>query len=212
MDAVVKIGGSLQEYPRVLKKVCDVLAKISENHHLLIVPGGGKFADLVRELQSEYGFSDRIAHPMAILGMDAYGFTLHHLIPNSILINDLGRVGFKGCQIFLPYRTVIECEDLEPSWEATSDAIAAWVSAKIACKKLILIKMVDGIFERGKIQISVSSKRLKKMDQSVVDQKIPDILERAGITCWIVNGKYPERVENILKNKKTICTKISPCR
>ena len=212
MDAVIKIGGSLQTDDRVLKNFCKALGDLSKRCRLLIVPGGGTFADFVREKQIEQRFFDRVAHIRAIAGMNVYGLELHDLIEGSSARKDLGKIKRNGCTIFLPFETLRRCEELEPSWGVTSDTIAAWISSKIGCRRLILVKMVDGVFNRGKLQVSVSTQRLKKIDQSVVDQKLPDILESAGITCWIVNGRYPERVEKILECKKTICTKISSGR
>ena len=209
MDAVIKIGGSLLTNDQVLKNFCQSLGDLSKRYRLLIVPGGGTFANIVRGKQIEQRFSDRVAHIRAIAGMDVYGLELHGLIKGSSTSKDLGKIKRNGCTIFLPFETLRRCDKLEASWEVTSDTIAAWISSKIGCRRLILVKMVDGIFNRGKLQVSVSTQRLKEMDQSVVDQKLPDILESAGITCWIVNGKYPKRIEDILNEKKTICTMIS---
>jgi hypothetical protein len=210
LDAVVKVGGSFQRDREALKSLCRALRKISTKHPLLVVPGGGKFADLVRWLHRTRGLSDRAAHVMAIFGMDIFGYELHGLIRGSKLTKSLKRVGSKGCMIFLPLKELRRCEELEPSWDVTSDAIAAWASAKIGCKKLILIKRVDGIFHRRGLRASISTQELKGMEQSVVDRKLPGILESAGITCWIVNGRHPERVEAVLEGAEAICTVISP--
>ena len=209
MDAVIKIGGSLQTEDRVLKNFCQALGDFSKRYRLLIVPGGGTFADFVREKQIEHGFSDRVAHIRAIAGMNVYGLKLHGLIEGSSTSEDLGKIKCDGCTIFLPFETLRRCEELEASWGVTSDTIAAWISSKIGCRRLILVKMVDGIYHQGKLQMHISTQRLKKTSQPIVDQKLPDILESAGITCWIVNGKYPKRIEDILNAKKTICTVIS---
>ena len=208
MDAVIKVGGSLQAYPTVFKKLCKTLGKISKSRNLLIVPGGGKFADLVRELQARYGFSDRIAHEMAILSTDLYGLMIHELIPESKLVDSLESEA-KGCSILLPYRTLKGSRELEPSWKLTSDSIAAWVARELVCEKLLLVKLVDGIFVRRKLKRQISTRELKQIDQSIVDPKLPDILERANLICWIVNGRYPNRIEAILEGKETIYTRIS---
>ena len=208
MDAVIKVGGSLQAYPTILEKLCKTLGKISKSKNLLIVPGGGKFANLVRELQARHGFSDRIAHEMAILSMDLYGLMIHELIPESKLVDSLGSEA-KGCSVFLPYRMLKGSRELEPSWKLTSDSIAAWVARGLACEKLLLVKLVDGIFIRRKFRRQISTRELKQIDQSIVDPKLPDLLERANITCWIVNGKHPDRVEAILGGGETVCTTIS---
>lgn len=209
MDAVVKIGGSLQGDPTTLKNLCRTLKEVSNRYSLLIVPGGGSFVDLVRKLQVELGFSDEIAHRMAILGMNIYGFVLHDLIKGSALTNVLRRKT-RGCSVFLPYGTLGHSPELNPTWEVTSDSIAAWVAAKIGCKRLLLVKMIDGILEQGRLRRSVSLRELGEINQSCVDPKLPHTLEHTGITCWVVNGKHPDRIEKILKGEKTTCTVISP--
>ena len=71
--AVVKLGGSTADH-----KEMDVWTTALAAAHvpLVIVPGGGAFADHVRDEQGRLGFSDAAAHAMAILAMDQFG----HLI------------------------------------------------------------------------------------------------------------------------------------
>jgi aspartokinase-like uncharacterized kinase len=47
---VVKIGGSLYDTPE-LKKWLKQLAKAAKDDSIIIVPGGGPFADTVRDAQ-----------------------------------------------------------------------------------------------------------------------------------------------------------------
>ena len=64
---VVKIGGSLSRDPllkRWLSELCDF-----GGGRVLIVPGGGGFADQVREHQAVWEFDDVAAHNMAVLAM-----------------------------------------------------------------------------------------------------------------------------------------------
>lgn len=209
MNAVIKVGGSLQDDPIALRNLCRTLGEISGLYSLLIVPGGGSFVDLVRKLQVKHGFSDQAAHRMAILGMDIYGFVLHDLIKGSTLTDVPGRK-MKGCSIFLPYKTLGHSKDLEPTWEVTSDSIAAWVAAKIGCQKLILVKMVDGIFEQERLRRFIPIGELRQIKQPCVDPKLPLALEQAVITCWVVNGRHPDRIKRILDGGETVCTIISP--
>ena len=57
---VVKIGGSL--FPNYAID----LAKKLENTNSLIILGGGEFANLIREYDSYYHFSDEASHNTAI--------------------------------------------------------------------------------------------------------------------------------------------------
>ncbi len=68
---VLKIGGSLFDSAReLLKWVAD------EERDVLVVPGGGAFADKVRDVYGTTTLSDDAAHWMALLAMDQYGYYL----------------------------------------------------------------------------------------------------------------------------------------
>src|SRR5579885_2236793 len=70
---VVKIGGSLAK-DRQWAAWLDVLA--GRGGPLIVVPGGGAFADCVRAQQRVMGFSDKAAHRMALSAMGQFGMAL----------------------------------------------------------------------------------------------------------------------------------------
>jgi aspartokinase-like uncharacterized kinase len=87
--AVIKVGGSLAEKPESLRALCKKLGSLSLNYGLVVGGGGGEFADVVRAQDKLFGLSAFVSHRMAILGMDAYGFLLSDLTPNSCIVNSL---------------------------------------------------------------------------------------------------------------------------
>ncbi len=211
MDAVIKIGGSLQADPKDLRKLCMTLATVSKEYNILVVPGGGRLARVIRKLQKDLKFSDETAHSVALLAMNVYGIVLHELIEGSRLTESLESLS-SGCTIFLPFRELDRCEDLKRCWDVTSDSISAWVSLRVGCKKLILVKMTDGIRVGGRRRNLLTTGDLKRVNQPVVDKEISWLLEKGGITCWIVNGKHPNRIKGVLTSKKTVCTQIRPAK
>ncbi len=86
---VVKVGGSLALYPEKLRMLCAKLCEASKNHKLCVLPGGGEFADVIRDLDKRFNLSSKATHKMAILGMDQYGFLLSDLMSLRKLINKL---------------------------------------------------------------------------------------------------------------------------
>src|SRR3974377_2518775 len=82
IEVVVKVGGSLTRGAG-RQKLCRQLAGLGCHHRLLVVPGGGPFADTVRDYDKCYGLSNAAAHWMAILAMDQYGYLLVDLILHS---------------------------------------------------------------------------------------------------------------------------------
>ncbi|HCC82688.1 MAG TPA: delta 1-pyrroline-5-carboxylate synthetase, partial [Methylophaga sp.] len=72
---VVKLGGSLY-HTAELKSWLTLLEQTALNESVVIVPGGGPFADMVRQAQQLHKFDDQHAHHMAILAMAQYGLML----------------------------------------------------------------------------------------------------------------------------------------
>jgi len=220
MEAVLKIGGSLAENPDRLIRLCKELSGLAKVHKIVVVPGGGEFADKVRELDKRIGLSNRTAHQMAVRAMDQYGLLLSDITPNSYSVSEIEKLNksIEGkLQVFLPSQYIF-CEDpLENSWDVTSDAIAAHIAGRINAKKLILATNVNGIFSENpkqntnaKLIVELPAEQLLSWNKRTsVDITLPKIILQTGLDCYVVNGKYPERIEKILKNKETICTHIT---
>jgi aspartokinase-like uncharacterized kinase len=140
---VVKIGGSLYNTPE-LKKWLSVLTKSSKHHKVIIVPGGGPFADTVRKAQKDMHISDSSAHHMAILAMAQYGLLLNALAPSSQLFyypssDDLTSVGLS---IWIPTDSLLNNKAIPHQWNVTSDSLALWLAQQINADQLCLIKRV----------------------------------------------------------------------
>jgi len=220
MDAVIKVGGSLAEDPTALRALCKRLGEIAKKYRIVVVPGGGKFADVVREFDRRYVLLPGISHRMAILGMDQFGLLLSQIIPNSCavyLLNDAKQLSeIKVVPIFLPSRLMFQDDPLEHSWDVTSDSIAAYIASRLNADKVILATDVDGIFtsdpkkhsDAKLLKRTSASELLKLIQRTSVDQFLPKLLLKTQMDCYIVNGKYPERIEAILAGQHTICTLV----
>jgi len=220
MVTVIKIGGSLAEDPSTLVRLCKELIIISKNHELIVVPGGGKFADTVRYLYNKFKLSDEIAHRMAILAMDQYGLLLKDITKEAILTYSLKealKTSKRGVSIFLPSKIMLSLDPLEHSWRVTSDSISAFIASSLRAEKLILAKDVDGIFtvdpirrKDAKMFKRISAIKLLKEKFGCVDEFLPRILIEKQLICYVVNGKHPDRVKSILNDKRDVYTRINP--
>jgi len=220
MEAVLKVGGSLAEDPASLTSLCQELSVLAKAYRILIVPGGGEFADIVRKLDKTYSLSNMVAHKMAILAMDQYGFFLSDVTPNSYVSYSLKEISNSVTgmlPVFLPSKLIFREEPLEHSWDVTSDTIAAYIAGLLHAEKLILVTDVDGIFSEypeKKVDATcieeLSAKKLLGWNKRTsVDKTLPKILLQTNLDCYVVNGRYPERIKLILENKKTVCTHVT---
>lgn len=141
---VIKIGGSLARIPNALARVSQQLRGLARDWPMVVVPGGGPFADAVREFDRSAGLSPDVAHWMAILAMDQYAHVLVSQISDAVLVTEPGRIqeglDRTGCAVLAPSRWMRSADVLPHTWEVTADSIAAFVAGALDARQLILIK------------------------------------------------------------------------
>jgi dihydroneopterin aldolase len=151
--AVVKLGGSTANSAELDIWIASLAGS---SLPLVIVPGGGPFADKVREVQKTIGFSDRAAHAMAILAMDQFGQIILDRNNGYAPARSLGEMeevlaGGK-IPVWLPSALATTATDIEPSWDVTSDSLAAWLAGKVGAEALLLVKQSGDFSSRDTVE------------------------------------------------------------
>jgi 5-(aminomethyl)-3-furanmethanol phosphate kinase len=209
---VVKVGGGLGD--SALPGLCTALGELGERHPLLVVPGGAGFADAVRDADRRFRLRAQTSHRMAILGMEQFGWLLSELIPGAERCADLTRAGAGRATVLLP--AALPLEALPASWDVTSDSIAAWVARQTGAGRLVLVKGVDGLFAdwppRGQPLGRLSVAELAALRTGGVDAYLPTVLEGAPFETWVVGGRDPNRVAELLERGTTVGTRIASAR
>ncbi len=141
---VLKLGGSLALSAQ-LKGWLAVLAHYGRGR-LIIVPGGGPFADKVRELQPAIGFDDATGHQMGVLAMEQYGSMLVGLQSGLVPANTITRIKRilreEQVPVWMPSQMINGDASIPQQWSVTSDSLSAWLAATCQAKRLILVKSV----------------------------------------------------------------------
>jgi aspartokinase-like uncharacterized kinase len=206
---VLKVGGGLGA--DALPALCETLGELGERHPLLVVPGGAGFADAVREADRRFGLCAATAHRMAILGMEQFGWLLSELIPGAARCADLARVKAGRTKVLLP--AALPLDPLPASWQVTSDSIAAWVADRAGAGRLVLVKEVDGLYAdwppRGERLARLTVAELAALRSGGVDEYLPTVLERASFETWVISGREPERLVELLDRGRTAGTRIA---
>ena len=122
---------------------------------MVIVPGGGPFADQVRDAQKRMNFSDTAAHAMAILAMDQFGYVIldrhERLVPARSLEEIEQAVEAGNIPVWLPSELAIFVPDIRACWDITSDSLAAWLAGKLDANALLLIKQTSSFSDHDGI-------------------------------------------------------------
>jgi len=168
IDIVVKVGGGLLAEEGALDRVLHVLADVARENPLLVVPGGGPFADAVRHEDVRSRLADDAAHWMAVLAMDQYAHLIVSRSQDAVLVSDAAaavRAAREGrLPVLAPYAWLRRADPLPHSWSVTSDSLAAWIARDIGARRLVLVKpsgaapgesSVDPYFARARGTLAV---------------------------------------------------------
>ena len=215
---IIKLGGSLIEKGRDVIRFLRDYAEEKEKDKgkdsaltIIIIPGGGPFAEAVRNLTEAMSISEETEHWMAVLSMHQYGLFLANGEIEIPLVESVDEIDGAGpiC-IFLPYNILKAGDCLPHTWDVTSDTIAAFVANQIGEKTFIKLTDVDGIIgEKGHLIERITAKELvEREERGCVDAELPGFLMQNKMGCIIVNGNFPKRIIDVIEGKETLCTKL----
>ncbi len=208
---LIKIGGSLTYEAEPLLKTLKSYAK-EKNKKIVIIPGGGDFADVVRKIDKTLNISNSLSHKLAIKCMDLIGEVYAEIgdIKAYDTLFDLKReIEKEKITILLPSKILLSTDIAEHSWAITSDSLSLYIGKLLDVREVIIATDVDGIYDKfpgGKLLNIINANDIKGLTS--VDEKFPILLKKFKMNAYVVNGRYPERVINILEGKNTIHTKI----
>jgi aspartokinase-like uncharacterized kinase len=137
---VVKLGGSHALSP-LLRPWLRTIAAAAP---VVLVPGGGPFADAVRMAQPVMAFDDRAAHEMALLAMTQCAIALASLEPSFVVTADEAAIARALADtrvpVWSPWPMVCNAADIAESWDVTSDSLALWLAARLQARRVVIVK------------------------------------------------------------------------
>jgi aspartokinase-like uncharacterized kinase len=180
---VIKLGGSLSRTD-ALVNCLDAAEQNYQGRAVVIVPGGGAFADQVRLAQQHWQFDDNTAHHMALLAMQQMALMFKGLKPGFVIASSTAAIqdqlDRKQVVIWSPDIIELDNAGIQASWDITSDSLAAWLANTLSATELLLIKSaaIDG---------SLSLDQLAEQD--IVDKAFRDFVVQATLKVHIINAQ-----------------------
>jgi aspartokinase-like uncharacterized kinase len=193
---VVKLGGSFA-FSEQLRNWIEALAACGGE--VVIVPGGGPFADAVRLAQTRMGFDDRAAHQMALLAMEQYGRALASfnsaLSPAASVSAIRQHLDADRVPVWMPSPMVLGADDVAQSWDVTSDSLAAWLAARIGADRVFLVKHAKNTSARAALKDLIAA--------GIVDEAFALYLKESAAAAFILGPSDHEAAVSAIRSGAT---------
>jgi aspartokinase-like uncharacterized kinase len=231
--AIFKIGGSILEDFKNLNSTISQLAGLFKKkiiQRVIIIPGGGSYANFIRKIYNDLKFTDELAHWMSIISMNYNGIEIGKKFPKLEVFEDFNDLKKKGktFSMFLPYKFLKENDKLPHNWQVTSDSITLFIAKKVGLNECFLIKDVDGIInEKKQVIKEVSTKEFRNLKENgklppirdidnelksqsrPIDPYLLTLIEKWNISCVILNGRSDShRITDFFDASKSFQEKI----
>ena len=163
---IIKIGGSWLKNPNLK----DLLFKIKKirPEHIVIVTGGGVFADSIREVYKNTNMSESLGNKLALKSTEFFAYYLKELNKDLYLTNDFVEFKKDKINIWLPSKTLSQNNSFQNNWDSTSDSVAVWLGKKIKAKGIIFIKSWEKFNKKNKLS--------KLQNDNVIDKNVSNYL------------------------------------
>ena len=200
---VLKLGGSFAfspHLPRILQAIGSVGVP------LVVVPGGGPFADAVREAQPRMGFDDRAAHRMALMAMAQFTEALVALAPSLDVAADPSAIrrtlDRHRVAVWSPWPMADGLDTLPESWQLTSDSLAAWLAGRLGASRLLMLKHGDRPVDGPSFESAVAA--------GIVDHLFPGYARASGAAVsWLWPSEFDALVEVLGAQPSARCEQLS---
>lgn len=180
----------------------------NRNSKVIVVAGGGKFADAVRHSQKRLGFDDACAHKMALLAMEQYAHSLAALTPELHLADNIKSIhrtlANNKIVLWLPYKMLMSNDDIPASWDVTSDSLAAWLAIQMQIRSLLLVKSIP---------LPANYLNLGDLaDRGLVDPFLLSLIEDAALEISWLQKDESTLLADILQHKPQVdAYKVKQC-
>jgi len=191
---VIKIGGSLYD-SQYLQAWLEAISRCSDKK-IIIVPGGGPFADQVRGADKKFALHADVSHLMAVLAMQQFAGVLKSLCPSLVAVRSPEEIKatLDGSQVVLwePYEMVRDQCTLASSWDISSDSLAVWLAGMLKIKNVLFIKSSNLVLEANNLDTLVKN--------NCLDAGIEELANNKQVNIHLIHHSKTSELHSLLNS------------
>ena len=162
---VLKLGGSLMRSKELVVWLENIFSRTRDNI-IIVIPGGGEFAENIREIQKQLNFNNKIAHKMALLAMCQYGYFLTGINADIKILKNTKMPcldkNIGGSFLWLPDDLLENISEITGNWDFSSDSISLWLATYLTADKLVIVKSKKIIYNQSRIKNHIVNEDVDK--------------------------------------------------
>ena len=200
----IKIGGSLLGN-RKLTNFLKII--VQEKRKCVLIPGGGVFADTVRQQQQQLKFDNLTAHNLSVLSMLKVGYILKDRITKNYcqIVKITNQLSYsEKCNIYIwnPEQEICSVKNIYTNWSTTSDTIALKVSRQINSEVLIIIKSCEIPSEQKNNQsLKLNERKAIELSKiNILDKAFPHAFMECLFPVYVISINQLKLFKELLRN------------
>jgi len=223
MVVLIKVGALAMQVDR-MQAFVEALREVTGDHPVVLFPGGGAFADIVRLVDRQYKIGDDNAHDLAIRAMDSMGWLIARTCPAIQPTTNLAQIqlqlqqprdkmGLPEIALWLPHTWLMSTDCVPHSWEVTSDSLAVFAGASVPVDWVGLAKVTDQLAKDVPFSTSprletsqlapmmATSKNANDFGEWAVDPYLPSAIRATKMPCRIFDGRDIPNLISLLRGQ-----------
>ncbi len=140
---LIKVGGSLFDLPDLSERLRHLMKGLNSSK-IILFPGGGLSADVVRDLDRIHNIGEESSHWLALKSLSLNAYFLQAILPEFV-VSPWPEVGDKS--ILDPYvfarADEKNVDHLPHTWKVTSDSLAARAAILLGAREMLLLKSMS---------------------------------------------------------------------
>ena len=192
---IVKIGGSWLKNPK-LPVLVNFLQKFTKEKIVLVV-GGGVFAETVRNVYMSNKMTEETGHILAMKATEIFAYYLKSINPEISITNKITNFLKKNLNLWIPTEKLSFEKKFKKNWESTSDSIATWLYSNTKSKGVVFVKSLsfkneeklklNDLQKKKILDFNVKNYIKKKKNLKIIGPEIIDLFENSTDWEYIVS-------------------------